>query len=55
MSQAKVSGYVRGLFSLLGQRSLHSSRLEITLCLARKQWPANLALLSVLKIGGSSP
>ena len=55
VSLAKVSGYMRGLFSLLGQRSLHNSRLEITWCLARKQWPANLALLSVLKIGGSSP
>ena len=45
VSLAKVSGYVRGLFLLLGQGSLHSSRSEITWSLARKQWPASLALL----------
>ena len=41
----------------LGQGSLHSSRSEITWSLARKQWPANFALLraTVFKIGGSSP
>ena len=57
LSLAKVSGYVRSLFPLLVQGSLHSSRSEITWSLARKKWPANLALLlaTVLEIGGSSP
>ena len=50
VSLAKVSGYVRGLFLLLGQGSLHGSRSEITWSLARKQWPVNQGSTQVKKI-----